>query len=95
MATLKPLGDKIIVRPVAKEEKSKAGIILPETVEEKPQEGVVTAVGTGKLVEGKLMPLEVKVGDRVIFTKYSPTEFKIDGEEFLILSESDILAILE
>jgi len=95
MAKLKPLGDKIIVRPIAKEEKSKAGIILPETVEEKPQEGEVVAVGSGKIVDGKLVPLEVGVGDRVVFTKYAPTEFKVDGEELLILSESDILAVLE
>jgi len=95
MAKLKPLGDKLVVRPLAKEEKSKAGIILPETVEEKPQEGEVIAVGSGKLVEGKLLPLEVAVGDRVIFTKYAPTEFQVDGENLFILSESDILAVLE
>jgi chaperonin GroES len=95
MTTIRPIGDKIVVKPVLREEVSKGGIILPETASEKPQEGEVIAVGSGKIVGGKVMPLEVKVGDKVYFTKYAPTEIKIDGEEYYILSESDVLAVLE
>jgi len=95
MTTIRPIGDKIVVKPVLREEVSKGGIILPETASEKPQEGEVIAVGSGKVVGGKVMPLEVKVGDKVYFTKYAPTEIKIDGEEYYILSESDVLAVLE
>lgn len=92
---LKPLGDKVVVRPSVAEEKTKSGIVLPETAKEKPQEGEVVAVGTGKTEEGKKIPLEVKVGDKVIYSKYGGTEVKVNGEDLLILSESDILAIVQ
>ncbi len=91
---LEPLADRVIVKPIAREEVSKGGVILPDTAKEKPQEGEVVAVGPGKLSEdgSKRMPMNVKVGDRVIFAKYSGTEWKYDDEEYLILRESDILA---
>jgi chaperonin GroES len=92
---IKPLGDKILVKPLEKEEKTKSGIVLPDTAKEKPQEGEVLAVGKGKYIDDKLIPLEVKVGDRIIFSKYSPTEIKVAGEELYILSEADILAVYE
>jgi chaperonin GroES len=92
---IKPLGDKILVKPLEKEERTKSGIVLPDTAKEKPQEGEVLAVGKGKYIEDKLVPLDVKVGDRIIFSKYSPTEIKVDGEELYILSESDVLAVYE
>lgn len=94
---LKPLGDNIIVKPLPKEETTKFGIILPETInKEKPEQGEVVAVGQGKILEnGSRSTMEVKVGDRIIFKKYSPDEFKIDGEEVLVLSASDVIAILE
>lgn len=92
----KPLGDRILVKPLEAEEVTKSGIILPDTAtKEKPQEGKVMAVGTGKYVGEKLMPLEVKVGQTVMFTKYGPTEIKINDEELFVLSESDILGIVE
>ncbi len=92
---LKPLADRIVVKVLSQEEKTKGGIVFPDTAKEKPQEGEVKAVGTGKVLEnGQKLPLEVKVGDRIIFSKYSGTEVKIDGEEFLILSERDVLAIV-
>lgn len=91
----KPLGDRIVVKPLAKEVMSKGGIVLPDTAKEKPQEGEVLAVGTGKYVGEKLMPLEIKVGDKVMFTKYGPTEIKVDGEELFVLSELDVLGIIE
>lgn len=92
----KPLGDRILVKPLEAEEVTKSGIILPDTAtKEKPQEGKVMAVGTGKYVGEKLMPLEVKVGQTVMFTKYGPTEIKINDEELYVLSESDILGIVE
>jgi len=90
----KPLGDRVLVRPASKEEISKGGIVLPDTAKEKPQEGEIIAVGTGKVVDGKVMPLEVKVGQKVMFTKYGPTEVKVNGEELVVLSESDILGII-
>lgn len=93
---LKPLGDRIVVKVVTQEEKTKGGIVLPDTAKEKPQEGEVLAVGTGKVLEnGQKLPLEVKVGDRIIFSKYAGTEVKIDGEELVIFSERDVLAIIE
>lgn len=93
---LKPLGDRIIVKPISEEEKSPGGIVLPETAKEKPQEGEVIAVGPGKLMDnGQVVPLEVKVGDRVIYSKYGGTEIKIDGEEYIILRSDDLLAIRE
>ena len=91
---IKPLADRILVKPLAREEMTKGGIYLPDTVKDKPQEGTVIAVGTGKRNEkGDLIPMEVKVGDVVIYSKYGGTEIKEDGEEMMILRESDILAI--
>ncbi|MDI3257729.1 MAG: co-chaperone GroES [Kyrpidia sp.] len=92
---IKPLADRVVIRPVEKEEKTASGIVLPETAKEKPQEGEVIAVGPGRIEEGRRIELEVKVGDRVIFSKYAGTEVKYDGVEYLILRESDILAVLE
>ena len=93
---LKPLGDRIVVKVVNHEEKTKCGIVLPDTAKEKPTEGEVIAVGTGKVLEnGQKLPLEVKVGDRIIFSKYAGTEVKLDGDEYVIFSERDVLAIIE
>ncbi len=92
---IKPLGDRIIVKVLEKKETTKSGIVLPDTAKEKPQEGEVLAVGSGEMVEGKKVPLEVKVGDRVIYSKYAGTEIKMDDEEYLILRQSDVLAIVE
>ena len=93
---IRPLQDRVIVKRVAEEEKSKGGIIIPDTAKEKPQEGKVIAVGKGKVSEdGTVRPLDVKAGDRILFGKYSGTEIKIDGEEHLILREDDILGVLE
>ena len=90
---LAPLSDRLVVRPIEQEEKTKAGIYLPDTAKEKPQEGKVLAVGPGRLSEdGKRIAMDVKVGDIVIYTKYGGTEIKIEGEELMILRESDILA---
>jgi chaperonin GroES len=88
-----PLGDRVVVKPIPREEMTKGGIILPDTAKEKPQEGEVLAVGPGRITEdGKRLPMEVKVGDRVLYAKYAGTEIKIEGEEYVILRESDILA---
>lgn len=93
---LKPLGDRVVVRVIEQEERTRGGIVLPDTAKEKPQQGEVLAVGSGAVLEnGERRPLEVKVGDRVIFSKYAGTEVKIEGEEVLILSERDILAAIE
>ena len=93
---IRPLQDRVIVKRVAEEEKSKGGIIIPDTAKEKPQEGKVVAVGKGKVAaDGTVRPLDVKAGDRILFGKYSGTEIKIDGEEHLILREDDILGVLE
>jgi len=90
---LQPLADRVIVKPIEKEEVTKAGIVLPDTAKEKPQEGEVMAVGPGRLSEdGKRIAIDVKVGDKVIYAKYGGTEIKIDDEELVILRESDILA---
>jgi len=92
---LKPLADRVVVRPSVAEEKTKGGIIVPDTAKEKPVWGELIAVGPGKVSdEGKLIALEVKVGDRVLYGKYSGTEVTIDGEELLIMRESDIFAIM-
>lgn len=92
---IKPLGDRVVLQPLKREQK-KGGIILPETVDkERPQEGTVTAVGPGKMENGKLVPLNVKKGDRVLFTKYGPNEIKVDEVEYLIAREDDILAVIE
>ena len=93
---IRPLQDRVIVKRVAEEEKSKGGIIIPDTAKEKPQEGKVVAVGKGKVDDtGKLRPLDVKAGDRILFGKYSGTEIKLEGEEHLILREDDILGVIE
>lgn len=93
---LKPLGDRVVVKVIEEEEKTAGGILLPDTAKEKPQKGEVVAVGNGKLLDnGERAPLEVKAGDKVIFAKYGGTEVKVGGEEYLILRESDILAIAE
>jgi chaperonin GroES len=93
---IRPLGDRILLKRIQEEEKSKGGIIIPDTAKEKPQEGRVVAVGKGKMTEqGKLMALDVKAGDRVLFGKYSGSEIKLDGEEHLIVREDDILGIIE
>jgi len=93
MAKIEPLGDRVVIKPLPKEEVSKGGIVLPDTAKEKPQEGKIIAVGPGKLSEdGKRMAMEVKVGDKVIYSKYAGTEFKLDDEELVIMRESDILA---
>ena len=92
---IKPLGDRVVIEAVAKEESTASGIFLPDTAKEKPQEGKVVAVGAGTLKDGVRVPLEVKAGDRIIFSKYAGTEVKFEGRELLILRESDILAVLE
>jgi chaperonin GroES len=95
-AKIRPLQDRVIVKRVKEEEKTKGGIIIPDTAKEKPIEGEVIAVGNGKVNdEGKIRPLDVKVGDRVLFGKYSGTEVKLDGEEALILREDDIVGVIE
>ena len=92
----RPLHDRVVVRRIEAEEKTKGGIIIPDTAKEKPQEGKVIAVGKGKPnEEGKVTPLDVKAGDRILFGKYSGTEIKLNGEEHLILREEDILGIIE
>jgi len=93
---LRPLHDRVIVQRLEEEEKTKGGIIIPDTAKEKPIEGKVIAVGAGKIKkDGKKVPLEVKKGDRVLYAKYAGTEVKIDGEEYLMMKEDDILAIME
>mgnify|MGYP001053781072 FL=1 len=93
---LKPIGDRVVVRPKSAEETTKSGIILPDTAKERPQEGEVMAVGTGRIMDdGTVVALTVKVGDTVLFSKYGGTEIKIGGEEYIILREDDILAVLE
>jgi chaperonin GroES len=93
---LRPLHDRIVVKRLEEEEKTSGGIIIPDTAKEKPQQGKVIAVGKGRILEdGKVIPLVVKEGDRVLFNKYAGTEIKIDGDEHLIMREDDILAIFE
>jgi chaperonin GroES len=93
---IRPLQDRVIVKRIDEEEKSKGGIIIPDTAKEKPQEGKVVAVGKGKANEdGKITPLDVKVNDRVLFGKYAGTEINMDGEEHLIMREEDILGVIE
>ncbi len=92
----RPLHDRVLVRRIEEEEKTKGGIIIPDTAKEKPQQGEVVAVGPGARTEdGKLIPMDVKVGDKILFGKWAGTEVKIEGEEYLILKESDILGVLE
>ncbi len=92
---LKPLGDRVVLKPVDKEERTKSGIVIPDTAKEKPQEGIVQAVGTGRLLDnGTKVPMELKVGDKVLYAKYAGNEFKVDDIEYLIVSEKDVLAIV-
>jgi chaperonin GroES len=92
-SSVQPLGDRVVIKPLPKEEVTKSGIVLPDTAKEKPQEGEIVAVGPGRVTdEGKRVAPEVKVGDKVIYAKYAGTEIKVDGEELVIVRESDILA---
>ncbi len=92
---IKPLGDKVVIKMLEAEEKTKSGIVLPDTAQEKPQHGEIVAVGTGRILDnGEKQPLEVKAGDKVIYSKFAGTEVKLEGEEYLILSEKDILAVI-
>ncbi|MGB9763154.1 MAG: co-chaperone GroES [Minisyncoccia bacterium] len=93
---IKPLSDHIFVEPLSEEKTTKAGIIIPDTAEEKPVTGVVVAIGPGRTTDdGKIIPMTVKVGDKILFTKYAPNEIKIDNKEYLVIREDDVLAILE
>ena len=93
---IKPLGDRLLVEPAEEKETKKSGIIIPDTAKEKPQEGIIVALGTGKTDDnGKKIPFEVKKGDRVLVSKYGGTEIKLDGKEYKILSADDILAVIE
>ncbi|MER3426370.1 MAG: co-chaperone GroES [Thermus sp.] len=93
---LKPLGDRVVVKRIEEEPKTKGGIVLPDTAKEKPQKGKVIAVGSGRILDnGQKLPLEVKEGDIVVFAKYGGTEIEIDGEEYVILSERDLLAVVQ
>jgi len=92
---LKPLGDRVVIRPMAREEVTRSGIVLPDTAKEKPQRGEIIAVGPGRISEkGDRVEMDVKAGDQVLFAKYAGTEFKLEDEELLILSEKDILAVV-
>jgi chaperonin GroES len=92
---LKPLGDRVVVKPVEREERTKSGIVLPDTAKEKPQEGIVEAVGTGRLLDnGTKVPMELQVGDKILYAKYAGNEFKVDEIEYLIISEKDVLAVV-
>jgi len=93
---LRPLGDRVVIKPIAREDMTKSGIVLPDTAKEKPQEGIILAAGPGKIDDnGKREPMDVKVGDKVLYAKYAGTEFKIEGDDLLIVSQKDILAIVE
>jgi chaperonin GroES len=93
---LRPLGDRVVVQPSAREEMTKSGIVIPDTAKEKPQEGTILAVGPGRILDdGKREQMDIKQGDKVLYTKYAGTEFKVDGEDLLIVSQKDILAIVE
>ena len=91
---IQPLGDRVLVKVLEAEEKTKGGIVLPDTAKEKPQQAEVVAVGKGKVQDGKTIPLEVAVGDKVLFGRYSGTELTVEGEEYLMLKEEDIVAIV-
>jgi chaperonin GroES len=92
---LRPLGDRVVVKPVEREEMTKSGIVLPDTAKEKPQEGLVEAVGTGRILDsGQKVPMELEIGDRVLYAKYAGNEFKQDEIEYLIISEKDVLCIV-
>jgi chaperonin GroES len=93
---IRPLGDRVVLKPVEREERTKSGIVLPDTAKEKPQEGIVQEVGSGRVLDnGATVPLELKKGDRVLYAKYAGNEFKIDEVEYLIVSEKDVLAVLD
>jgi chaperonin GroES len=92
---LKPLGDRVLVRPVEEEETTASGIVLPDTAKEKPQKGKVLAVGDGKMEDGKRIPLDLSEGDEVLYSKYGGTDITVDGEDLLVLRESDVLAKVE
>ena len=93
---LRPLGDRVVIQPTPREEMTKTGIVLPDTAKEKPQEGKILAAGPGRILEdGKREPMDVKKGDKVLYAKYAGTEFKLDGDELLIVSQKDILAVVE
>ena len=93
---LRPLGDRVVIQPVEREEMTKSGIVLPDTAKEKPQEGIILAIGPGRILDdGKREAMDVKVKDRVLYSKYAGTEFKVDGEDLLIVSQKDILAVVE
>ena len=93
---IKPLDDRVLIEPMSKEEKTKSGIVLPDTAEEKPEQGRVIAIGPGRIDNnGNRIPMNVKIGDTVLFTKYGPSEIKVDGKEYLIAKEEEILAIIE
>jgi len=92
---IRPMGDRVVIKVVEQEQKTKSGIVLPDTAKEKPQEGEIVAVGSGRTLDnGQKVAMAVRVGDRVIFSKYAGTEVKVDGEEYLILNERDILAVV-
>jgi len=93
--SIKPLEDRILVQPIDAEQTTASGLVIPDTAKEKPQEGNVLAVGPGRFEDGQRLPLDVKVGDKVIYSKYGGTEVKYNGEEYLILSARDVLAVLE
>lgn len=92
---IKPLGDRVVIKVIENEETTKSGIVLPGTAKEKPMQGEVLAVGSGEMVDGKKIPLELKVGDKVIYSKYAGTEVKMDDNEYLIVRQSDVLAVIE
>jgi Co-chaperonin GroES (HSP10) len=93
---LRPLGDRLVIQPSAREEMTKSGIVIPDTVKEKPHEGMILAVGPGRVLDdGKREQMDLKQGDKVLYAKYAGTEFKLDGEDLLIVSQKDILAIVE
>jgi chaperonin GroES len=95
VANIHPLGDRVVVKPAVKEEVTKSGIVIPDTAKEKPQEGTIVAIGSGRLLDtGERAPVDVHVGDRVLFAKYGGTEYILDGEEFLVLKENDLLAVI-
>ena len=93
--SVRPLGDRVLVLPIEQDEVKKGGIIIPDTAKEKPQEGKIVAVGPGKHEDGKLVPMNVKKGDRVLYSKYGGTEIKIDGKDHLIMREDDILGVID
>ena len=93
---LRPLGDRVVIQPTAREEMTKSGIVLPDTAKEKPQEGTILAAGPGRILDdGKREAMDVKKGDKVLYAKYAGTEFKVDGDDLLIVSQKDILAVLQ